>query len=110
MCLGSAHFLSPVVCVGGLHGAHIHLVALCFLQERHPPPPYPSLSQRPLQLLEVKGRGRFGCVWKAQLLSDVVAVKIFPLQVKIIYTNVISLISPPTNTLNTPKRHPAATP
>ncbi|XP_029693061.1 activin receptor type-2A isoform X2 [Takifugu rubripes] len=51
-------------------------------QEPHPPPPSPSLSQRPLQLLEVKGRGRFGCVWKAQLLSDVVAVKIFPLQDK----------------------------
>nr|2QLU_A Chain A, Activin receptor type IIB [Homo sapiens] len=35
-----------------------------------------------LQLLEIKARGRFGCVWKAQLMNDFVAVKIFPLQDK----------------------------
>lgn len=44
-------------------------------------PPSPVLGQKPLQLLEIKARGRFGCVWKAQLLSDYVAVKIFPIQV-----------------------------
>ena len=37
---------------------------------------------RPLQLLEIKARGRFGAVWKAQLLNDFVAVKIFPIQDK----------------------------
>ena len=36
---------------------------------------------KPLQLLEIKARGRFGCVWKAQLMSESVAVKIFPIQV-----------------------------
>lgn len=44
-------------------------------------PPSPILGQKPLQLLEIKARGRFGCVWKAQLLNDYVAVKIFPIQV-----------------------------
>ncbi|XP_026148601.1 activin receptor type-2B-like [Mastacembelus armatus] len=39
-----------------------------------------SLMQGPktLQLLEVKARGRFSCVWKARLLQELVAVKIFP--------------------------------
>lgn len=45
-------------------------------------PPSPILGQKPLQLLEIKARGRFGCVWKAQLLNDYVAVKIFPIQDK----------------------------
>lgn len=39
------------------------------------------MGLKPLQLLEIKARGRFGCVWKAQLMNDFVAVKIFPLQV-----------------------------
>ncbi|XP_054909009.1 activin receptor type-2A [Poeciliopsis prolifica] len=43
-------------------------------------PPSPILGHRPVQLLEVKARGRFGCVWKAQLLSEQVAVKVFPIQ------------------------------
>ncbi|KAL4635585.1 activin receptor type-2A [Arapaima gigas] len=74
------------------------MVILCFWMYRHhklayppvlvptqdpgPPPPSPLLGQKPLQLLEIKARGRFGCVWKAQLLSEYVAVKIFPLQDK----------------------------
>ncbi|CAI5657017.1 unnamed protein product [Oreochromis niloticus] len=49
-------------------------------QETGPLPPSPVLEQKPLQLLELKARGRFGCVWKAQLLSELVAVKIFPVQ------------------------------
>ena len=44
------------------------------------PPPTPLVGLRPLQLKEVKARGRFGCVWKAQLLNETVAVKIFPVQ------------------------------
>ncbi|XP_034041749.1 activin receptor type-2A [Thalassophryne amazonica] len=51
-------------------------------QEPGPMPPSPILGQKPLQLLEIKARGRFGCVWKAQLLSDYVAVKVFPIQDK----------------------------
>ncbi|XP_035886394.1 activin receptor type-2B isoform X4 [Phyllostomus discolor] len=47
-----------------------------------PPPPSPLVGLKPLQLLEIKARGRFGCVWKAQLMNDFVAVKIFPLQDK----------------------------
>ncbi|KAG5833817.1 hypothetical protein ANANG_G00279890 [Anguilla anguilla] len=51
-------------------------------QDPGPTPPSPILGQKPLQLLEVKARGRFGCVWKAQLLNEYVAVKIFPIQDK----------------------------
>ncbi|KAJ8255459.1 hypothetical protein COCON_G00193230 [Conger conger] len=51
-------------------------------QDPSPTPPSPILGQKPLQLLEVKARGRFGCVWKAQLLNEYVAVKIFPIQDK----------------------------
>uniref|UniRef100_A0A8C2QQ51 Serine/threonine-protein kinase receptor n=1 Tax=Capra hircus TaxID=9925 RepID=A0A8C2QQ51_CAPHI len=39
-------------------------------QDPGPPPPSPLLGLKPLQLLEVKARGRFGCVWKAQLLNE----------------------------------------
>ena len=45
-------------------------------------PSTPLLNHFMVQLLEVKARGRFGCVWKAQLGNDIVAVKIFPLQDK----------------------------
>ncbi|XP_034998181.1 activin receptor type-2B-like [Hippoglossus stenolepis] len=47
-----------------------------------PPPASPLLGLKPLQLLEVKARGRFGCVWKAQMMKEHVAVKIFPIQNK----------------------------
>uniref|UniRef100_A0AAY4EY55 Serine/threonine-protein kinase receptor n=1 Tax=Denticeps clupeoides TaxID=299321 RepID=A0AAY4EY55_9TELE len=47
-----------------------------------PPPPSPLDGLKPLQLLEIKARGRFGCVWKAQLMNEYVAVKIFPVQDK----------------------------
>lgn len=46
------------------------------------PPPSPVVGLKPLQLLEIKARGRFGCVWKAQMLSECVAVKVFPMQDK----------------------------
>lgn len=61
----------------------ITLFACCFLslQDPGPSPPSPVLGHKPLQLIEVKARGRFGCVWKAQLLNEHVAVKIFPIQV-----------------------------
>lgn len=39
-------------------------------------------QHRPIQLLELKARGRFGAVWRAQLKPDEVAVKIFPIQDK----------------------------
>lgn len=42
----------------------------------------PSTSLLPLKLIEVRARGRFGAVWKAQLHEEFVAVKIFPLQDK----------------------------
>jgi len=46
-------------------------------------PPSPLLSVSPVQLIEIKARGRFGAVWKGQLKTETVAVKIFPLQVTI---------------------------
>ncbi|XP_075941402.1 activin receptor type-2B-like [Anarhichas minor] len=55
----------------------------------HPGPPHssPLLRLKPLQLLEVKARGRFGCVWKAQMINEYVAVKIFPIQNKDSWVN-----------------------
>ncbi|XP_068604402.1 activin receptor type-2B-like [Brachionichthys hirsutus] len=47
-----------------------------------PPLASPLLGLKPLQLLEVKARGRFGAVWKAQIMNEYVAVKIFPIQNK----------------------------
>lgn len=44
-----------------------------------PPSPHPP---RPLKLVEIRAKGRFGSVWKAQLHEELVAVKIFPLQDK----------------------------
>ncbi|XP_022523642.1 activin receptor type-2A isoform X3 [Astyanax mexicanus] len=66
----------PPVLVPTQHAFHI------MIEDPGPMPPSPILGQKPLQLLEVKARGRFGCVWKAQLLNDYVAVKIFPIQDK----------------------------
>lgn len=54
---------------------------LSVVQDPGPAPPSPLVGLKPLQLLEIKARGRFGCVWKAQLMSEYVAVKIFPVQV-----------------------------
>ncbi|XP_014240288.1 activin receptor type-2B [Cimex lectularius] len=48
----------------------------------HPMPPSPTTGCRPIQLIEVKAKGRFGAVWKAQYKADVVAVKVFPVQDK----------------------------
>uniref|UniRef100_A0A8C0TCX8 Serine/threonine-protein kinase receptor n=1 Tax=Canis lupus familiaris TaxID=9615 RepID=A0A8C0TCX8_CANLF len=71
----------------------------CFLspalQDPGPPPPSPLLGLKPLQLLEVKARGRFGCVWKAQLLNEYVAVKIFPIQDKQSWQNEYEVYSLP---------------
>lgn len=53
------------------------------LQDPGPPPGSPLVSLKPLQLLEVKASGRFGCVWKAQIMNEHVAVKIFPIQVQL---------------------------
>lgn len=39
-------------------------------------------SPRPIHLVEMKARGRFGAVWRAQLKQDEIAVKIFPMQDK----------------------------
>lgn len=41
-----------------------------------------ELEPLSIKLLEVKARGRFGIVWKAQMIPEEVAVKIFPLQDK----------------------------
>lgn len=41
-----------------------------------------ELEPLSIKLLEVKARGRFGTVWKAEMIPEEVAVKIFPLQDK----------------------------
>ncbi|XP_068602017.1 activin receptor type-2A [Brachionichthys hirsutus] len=56
-------------------------------QDPGPLPPSPILGQKPLQLLEMKARGRFSCVWKGQLLGEHVAVKVFPIQDKRAWQN-----------------------
>lgn len=39
-----------------------------------------SLNLDLIERIEVRARGRFGCVWKAKLVSEIVALKVFPLQ------------------------------
>jgi len=86
------HTVVPVlvlVVVGGAlcyvyhHRKNSQFGQLSASDENQPPsPPTPTLACRPVQLLEIKARGRFGAVWKGQLGKDMVAVKIFPLQDK----------------------------
>ncbi|XP_046879745.1 activin receptor type-2B-like isoform X1 [Hypomesus transpacificus] len=59
------------------------------------PPPSPLMGLKPLQLLEIKARGRFGCVWKAQMMNEYVAVKIFPIQDKQSWSNERDVFSTP---------------
>ncbi|XP_051871742.1 activin receptor type-2B isoform X1 [Pristis pectinata] len=78
------------------------IILLAFWMYRHRKPPYghvdlnedpslpspsPLVGLKPLQLLEIKARGRFGCVWKARLMNEYVAVKIFPIQDKLSWQN-----------------------
>ncbi|XP_077873481.1 activin receptor type-2A isoform X1 [Ictidomys tridecemlineatus] len=79
----------PPVLVPTQHAFHI------MIEDPGPPPPSPLLGLKPLQLLEVKARGRFGCVWKAQLLNEYVAVKIFPIQDKQSWQNEYEVYSLP---------------
>ncbi|XP_056594282.1 activin receptor type-2B [Triplophysa dalaica] len=58
-------------------------------------PPSPVAGLKPLQLLEIKARGRFGCVWKAQMINEHVAVKIFPIQDKQSWHNERDIFSTP---------------
>uniref|UniRef100_A0A8C5AFE5 Serine/threonine-protein kinase receptor n=1 Tax=Gadus morhua TaxID=8049 RepID=A0A8C5AFE5_GADMO len=52
------------------------------IEDPGPGPSSPLVGLKPLQLLEIKARGRFGCVWKAQMMNEYVAVKVFPMQDK----------------------------
>ncbi|KAF2901915.1 hypothetical protein ILUMI_04271 [Ignelater luminosus] len=66
-----------------LYRRHKHMFNELPTMEPHPiPPPSPYLDLRPIQLLEVKARGRFGAVWKALHKTDEIAVKVFPVQDK----------------------------
>ncbi|KAF4087877.1 hypothetical protein AMELA_G00076300 [Ameiurus melas] len=60
-----------------------------------PAPPSPLIGLKPLQLLEIKARGRFGCVWKAQMMNEYVAVKIFPVQDKQSWQNERDIFTTP---------------
>uniref|UniRef100_A0A3P9M272 Serine/threonine-protein kinase receptor n=1 Tax=Oryzias latipes TaxID=8090 RepID=A0A3P9M272_ORYLA len=64
-------------------------------EDPSPQPASPLLTLKPLQLLEIKARGRFGCVWKAQLLNEFVAVKIFPIQNKESWQNETEVFQTP---------------
>ncbi|XP_031440522.1 activin receptor type-2A isoform X2 [Clupea harengus] len=79
----------PPALVPTQHAFHI------MIEDPGPMPPSPILGQKPLQLIEIKARGRFGCVWKAQLLSDYVAVKIFPIQDKQSWQNEFEVFTMP---------------
>ena len=46
----------------------------------------PLLSNRPIELLELKASGRFGDVWQGKLHNQDVAVKIFRMQEKESFT------------------------
>jgi len=65
------------------HRKHARFSSLSSSREELPAsPPTPTLTHRPVELLEIKARGRFGAVWKGQVGKEMVAVKIFPLQDK----------------------------
>ncbi|XP_068199561.1 activin receptor type-2B-like isoform X3 [Antennarius striatus] len=68
--------------VCSVHQISINLSDVFSQKDPGPPPASPLLGLKPLQLLEVKARGRFGSVWKAQIMNEYVAVKIFPIQNK----------------------------
>lgn len=51
------------------------------------PPPSPILCVRPIQLVEAIAQGQFGTVWKANFLKEIVAVKIFPMQERMAWSN-----------------------
>ncbi|XP_069389766.1 activin receptor type-2A isoform X1 [Paralichthys olivaceus] len=75
----------PPVLVPTQHAFHI------MIEDSGPLPPSPIVGHKPLQLLEIKSRGSFGCVWKAQLLSEYVAVKIFQIQDKQSWQNELEI-------------------
>ncbi|KAF0026988.1 hypothetical protein F2P81_021725 [Scophthalmus maximus] len=77
----------PPVLVPTQHAFHI------MIEDPGPLPPSPVLGHKPLQLVEIKARGRFGCVWKAQLLSEHVAVKIFPIHDKQSWQNELEIFT-----------------
>ncbi|XP_072021244.1 activin receptor type-2A-like [Amphiura filiformis] len=64
------------------HRRYTSLISIPTTEPSPVDPPTPAVGMRPLQLLEIKARGRFGAVWKAQMLTEYVAVKVFPLQDK----------------------------
>eukprot|EP00088_Acartia_fossae_P028396 TRINITY_DN2919_c0_g1_i10.p1 TRINITY_DN2919_c0_g1~~TRINITY_DN2919_c0_g1_i10.p1 ORF type:complete len:570 (-),score=148.57 TRINITY_DN2919_c0_g1_i10:1915-3624(-) len=78
-----------VLLVIGLAGAYIYrqkksaqFNSLSQSEESPVSPPSPNFIHRPVQLIEIKARGRFGAVWKGQVGDEKVAIKIFPLQDK----------------------------
>jgi activin receptor type-2B len=78
-----------VLLVIGLAGAYIYrqkksaqFNSLSQSEESPITPPSPNFIHRPVQLIEIKARGRFGAVWKGMVGDEKAAVKIFPLQDK----------------------------
>ncbi|GAB6031872.1 hypothetical protein CHUAL_010268 [Chamberlinius hualienensis] len=57
------------------------------LMESSPPPPSPTLDLDNLKLIEMIGRGRYGCVWRGTLGNKEVAAKVFAHQHRQYYLN-----------------------
>jgi len=81
-----------VLLVIGLAGVYIyrqkksaHFNSLSQSEDCPVSPPSPNFIHRPVQLIEIKARGRFGAVWKGKVGDgdgEKAAIKIFPLQDK----------------------------
>ncbi|CAH1114238.1 unnamed protein product [Psylliodes chrysocephalus] len=93
---GSDYKMYYSILIGIISVLIIALIGVCYWKKKnkhyfnglptsepHPlPPSTPIMDNRPITLIEIKARGRFGAVWKAQFKGEDVAVKIFPIQDK----------------------------
>lgn len=96
---GNSYSKTVLYSIVPILGVAVVVIVIFFIWKRHKRNLYMGHSQLPtvdpcylgtpsqsllnldkIQLIELRARGRFGSVWKAQLLSEYVAVKIFPQQ------------------------------
>uniref|UniRef100_UPI0035902707 activin receptor type-2A n=1 Tax=Myxine glutinosa TaxID=7769 RepID=UPI0035902707 len=78
------------------HGmTYLHHAVSTQEQDPDATPASPLLGLKPLQLLELRAHGHYGTVWKAQMLNQLVAVKVFPLGNKNSWQNEMDVFSIP---------------